>query len=196
MQGSTPVECEVLNVIQAAGIWPDCEDKTQLLQAINTIVGGGNSGGGSTNAAVPTGTVMPFAGGAAPDGFLICDGTVVSVDEYADLFAVIGNTFGQGGTEASFALPNLCGRTPIGAGAAEGLSARALGEVGGAEMHQLTIDEMPSHTHGVAAANKISGGGNAPRSMSDNHIQSTPTGGDQPHNNMQPFVVLNYIIKT
>ncbi|HBU99084.1 hypothetical protein [Thalassospira lucentensis] len=47
MQGSTPVDCEVLNVIQGAGIWPDCEDKTQLLQAINTLISGGGSGGGN-----------------------------------------------------------------------------------------------------------------------------------------------------
>ncbi len=192
MQGSTPVECEVLNVIQGAGIWPDCDDKTQLFQAIEALIeGGGSSVGGS----VPVATILPFAGSVAPEGFMICDGAELLGADYADLFTAIGTIYGVGQAAGSFKLPDLRGRAPIGAGQGDGLTDRVIGAVDGQETHQLTVDEMPSHTHGVAAVNTISGGGGAPRPMANGAIQSTATGGDQPHNNMQPYLVVNYIIK-
>ena len=141
MQGSKPVECEVLNVIQAAGIWPDCDDKTQLLQAINTLISGGGNGGGG--GATPLGTVLPFAGATAPDGFMLCDGAELFASEHADLFAVIGTVYGEGEAPGSFKLPDLRGRAAIGAGQGVDLSDRVLGAMAGAETHQLTVDEMP-----------------------------------------------------
>lgn len=195
MQGSKPVECEVLNVIQAAGIWPDCDDKTQLLQAINTLISGGGNGGGG--GATPLGTVLPFAGATAPEGFMLCDGTELLASEHADLFAVIGTVYGEGEAPGSFKLPDLRGRTAIGAGQGVDLSDRVLGAMAGAETHLLTVDEMPSHSHSLNLANEILNGGpySTVRPQSGGGISSGSAGGDQPHNNMQPFVVLNYIIK-
>ena len=103
MQGSTPVDCEVLNVIQGAGIWPDCNDKTQLLQAINTLISGGGSGGGNTVIiGSEIGTVSAFAMPTAPDGWLVCDGSPVSRTEYADLLATIGTVWGHGDEITTF----------------------------------------------------------------------------------------------
>ncbi|WP_417805287.1 phage tail protein [Thalassospira lucentensis] len=110
MQGSTPVECEILNVIQGAGIWPDCDDKTQLLQAIETLISGGGSGGGNTVViGSEIGTVSAFAMPTAPEGWLVCDGSAVSRTDYADLFAAIGTVWGHGDQITTFNLPDLRG---------------------------------------------------------------------------------------
>lgn len=200
MQGSTPVECEVLNVIQGAGIWPDCDDKTQLLQAIETLISGGGSSGGS----VPVATILPFAGSVAPEGFMICDGAELLAADYADLFTAIGTTYGVGQAAGSFKLPDLRGRAPIGAGQGDGLTDRVIGTVGGEETHQLSIDEMPYHEHAwensFYSLVRVSGsGGESIGSGSEEYsnLRSTGSfqGGDQPHNNMQPFLAVNYIIK-
>ena len=110
MQGSTPVECEILNVIQGAGIWPNCDDKTQLLQAIETLISGGGSGGGNTVViGSEIGTVSAFAMPTAPEGWLVCDGSAVSRTDYAGLFATIGTVWGHGDQITTFNLPDLRG---------------------------------------------------------------------------------------
>ncbi|MAL42154.1 MAG: hypothetical protein CMO04_20025 [Thalassospira sp.] len=110
MQGTTPVECEILNVIQGAGIWPDCDDKTQLLQAINTLISGGGNGGGNTVIiGSEIGTVSAFAMPTAPEGWLVCDGSAISRTDYADLFAAIGTLWGDGDEVSTFNLPDLRG---------------------------------------------------------------------------------------
>jgi len=187
MQCLSPVESEVLNVVLAANIVPNRIDDTQLLQALESLFGGGGSGGGS----VPVATILPFAGVSAPDGFMLCDGTEILASENADLFSAIGTTYGAGQAPGSFKLPDLRGRAPIGAGQGDGLTDRVIGVVAGAETHQLTVDEMPSHSGHINAAVGQSGD-NAGSSSSWNGIIE---GGDQPHNNMQPFLVVNYIIK-
>ncbi len=109
MQGSTPVECEVLNVIQGAGIWPDCDDKTQLLQAIETLIADGGTAGGGVIIGSEIGTVSAFAMPAPPTGWLVCDGSAVSRTDYADLFATIGTVWGVGDEISTFNLPDLRG---------------------------------------------------------------------------------------
>ncbi|RCK48081.1 hypothetical protein TH44_16235 [Thalassospira xiamenensis] len=143
--------------------------------------------------------MLPFAGATAPEGFMLCDGTELLASEHADLFAVIGTVYGEGEAPGSFKLPDLRGRTAIGAGQGVDLSDRVLGAMAGAETHQLTVDEMPSHSHGIDYRSNLAGvdNGNQVRAANSESsaFQTRPTGGDQPHNNMQPFVVLNYIIK-
>ncbi|MDP2697587.1 phage tail protein [Thalassospira sp.] len=154
--------------------------------------------------AVPTASVLPFAGSVAPQGYLLCDGAEVSATDYANLFAQIGTIYGQASEEGLFKLPDLRGRIPVGAGQGEGLADRVLGGFGGAEMHQLTVDEMPRHEHAwgnsfysLVRVSATGGEGIGSGSEDYSNLASTGSfqGGDQPHNNMQPFLVLNYIIK-
>ncbi|PKR58408.1 tail fiber protein [Thalassospira lohafexi] len=141
MQGSTPVDCEVLNVIQGAGIWPDCEDKTQLLQAINTLISGGGSGGGNTVIiGSEIGTVSAFAMPTAPEGWLVCDGSAVSRTDYADLFATIGTLWGDGDQVSTFTLPDLRGEFVRGFDNGRGVDE-------GRVFASSQTDEFKSHDH-------------------------------------------------
>lgn len=154
----------------------------------------------NSGAGVPVGTLLSFAGVNAPIGYIICDGREVLKTEYIDLFAVINTTYNIGDEEISyFRVPNLQGRVPIGAGEGEGLSMRNLGDDGGEEDHLTTIAEMPSHNHDFrhsiigdwgSAGNGIRNDDEGSRDYS-----TLDAGGDLPHNNMQPFIVTNYIIK-
>ena len=163
---------------------------------------------------VPTGTVLPYAGSAAPPGYLLCNGDFVDKTLYPALFAVIGISFGGSGSPL-FNLPDLRRRVPVGAGGTgTGILGNAVGNTGGEESHILTIAEMPSHIHTDAGHQH-----NVPHGAYENgtppgdsfqagyqgfHAAQTsdvavaviqPTGGDVAHNNMQPSLVVNYIIK-
>jgi len=151
--------------------------------------------------AVPVGTIVAYAGTAPPDGWLICNGSEVSRTVYANLFATIGTLWGNGDGLTTFNLPDLRGRGPIGAGQGNGLTNRILSESGGEEQHTLTIAEMPSHTH---SATSYDGGPSGPdpnifdgtdSPLPFGTVTIGPTGGDQPHNSMQPYAVVNFIIK-
>lgn len=153
-----------------------------------------------TPPAVPTGTIVAFAGKPTnvPRGWLLCDGRSVSRTTFPRLFAVIGTIYGDDGV-TKFRLPDLRGRVVVGVGNSPNLTARALGETGGAETHTLTPAEMPSHTHPqLFDDDDGAAGGNNPDAHGGQRQLGTtgPTGGGQPHNNMQPFFVLTYIIKT
>ncbi|MDP7366654.1 MAG: tail fiber protein [Candidatus Pacebacteria bacterium] len=172
------------------------------IEASGTICGsdGCTSGGG-----VPTGTILPYGGSTAPSGWLLADGRAVSQVTYADLYAVIGTKFGnpEGG---NFYLPDLRGRFPLGQDDMGGISANRvtatqadnLGQGSGEEDHTLTVAEMPAHTHPTG---KTSYGDSVP--YETYHIttppyttSTQPTGGNQAHNNMPPYLTINYIIKT
>ena len=163
--------------------------------------------------ALPTGAVLPFAGASAPSGHLLCFGQAISRSTYSDLFTAIGTVYGVGNGSTTFNIPDLRGRVVAGQDDMGGTSANrltdqsggvdgdVLGDTGGAETHTLTVAQLASHSHDVSPTNSIvmsggsshgaSGGAEGLRTLSlDN------TGGDAAHNNVQPTIILNYIIKT
>ncbi len=161
------------------------------IDTINDIVNAGNN-------VVPVGAIMPWPGVSAPPGFLICDGALISRATYAGLFTAIGTTFGTGNGTTTFGIPDMRSRTPIGAGQGAGLTNRVLGGVLGEETHLLTEAEMPSHEHPIEGnyANSLYATGsanNVPATLTT--ITTGSAGQDTPHNNMQPSIVLNFIIK-
>lgn len=145
-----------------------------------------------------SGAIMPFGGTSIPDGFLLCDGSAVSRSDYADLFAVIGVTFGPGDGSTTFNLPDLRGRVAVGHDSGQS-EFDTLGETGGEKTHTLTPGEMPYHTHteGTATLDVVNGGLEAPAPVGLPSASVTgAAGSDQPHNNLQPYLTLNFIIKT
>jgi microcystin-dependent protein len=95
---------------------------------------------------MPSGTIIQFINSNPPEGWLLCDGTEVPINDFISLYNVIQNTFGDS-NNGYFKLPDFRGRVPVGAGQGFGLSKRNLGELGGEEKHKLTISEMPIHNH-------------------------------------------------
>lgn len=145
-----------------------------------------------------TGVIVPFAGGILPDGWLVCDGSSLLRADYPNLFAVIGTVWGAvDGTH--FNIPDLRGRTLVGQGTAGSGTTFPLGDTGGEEQHQLTVAELASHNH--TQNNQIVFGTVTPPpldALGPNPLPSFTgnTGGDIPHNNMQPYAVVNYAIIT
>lgn len=150
---------------------------------------------------IPTGSIMQFAGATAPTGFLICDGSAISRTDYSDLFDTIGTAYGTGDGSTTFNIPNLKGKIPVGLDSTQ-TEFDVLGETGGEKTHTLTVQEMPSHNHntGVSSAGSETGYGIDYSYTTEYREYSgadfiTNTGGGQAHNNLQPYIVLNYIIK-
>ena len=147
---------------------------------------------------VPTGTVSAFAGSAAPTGYVLCDGSEYDQTAQADLFAVISTTYNTGGETANhFRVPDLQGRVVAGMGGSLLSGTDALGDTGGAATHTLTEAEMPSHNHSYSRADGRGADGTGGAGyISLAGATTVNTGGDQAHNNVQPTMILNYIIKT
>lgn len=157
------------------------------------------------------GEIRLFAGNFAPVGWALCDGSLLPIAENEALFNLIGTIYGGNG-QTTFGLPDMRGRVPVHQGAGTGLSPRTIGEMGGAEQVTLTPSQMPSHNHvlnattaAASTANGVAGSltgtaastnfyGNTPGGGALAPQALTATGGNQPHNNMAPFLGLNFII--
>jgi len=164
------------------------------------------------------GEIRMFAGNFAPAGWMLCQGQLLPISEYDTLFNLIGTTYGGDG-QSTFALPDLQSRIPIHQGQGSGLSNYTLAQNGGVESVTLTVQQIPAHTHpAIADGNTATGGDptntyfaaaasdtvytvpNAPgnpaapvfRTLNAGTLPSQ--GGSQPHSNIQPIVVLNFII--
>lgn len=154
-----------------------------------------------------------FAGNFAPRGWMFCAGQLLSIAEYTAVFALVGTTYGGDG-QVTFGLPDLRGRIPVGTGQGNGLPSVELGEMSGTESVTLITTQIPPHNHtGVLVAANSSGTGGTPTgtvlaaSNSNNIYAAGPasintadvvtlssTGGNAPHGNIMPSLVLNYII--
>jgi len=155
--------------------------------------------------------IYPFS--FAPKNWAFCNGQIVPISQNTALFSLLGTTYGGNGT-TNFALPQLQGNVPMGAGSAPGLTPRALGESGGTTEETITVATMPAHTHSVLAAAppaslnqpsnttgiaRSSGGTIYNKSSTglkamDSKVLSDFTGGNLPHPNMQPYLAVNFCI--
>lgn len=190
----------ILPGVTKASVKRDPQTKTQS-----------SSGGKNVLSEYPfIGEIQMVAFDYAPQGWLFCNGQLLSISQYAPLFAVLGTTYGGNGT-TNFALPDLRGRVPIHQGYSPGLSNYALGESGGSESVTLTVNQIPSHNHNIQVSSSV-GTTDTPSSAylaknsegvkqfaasADTTAQpTTSTGLTQAHSNVQPFCVINYIIAT
>jgi microcystin-dependent protein len=144
----------------------------------------------------------------APRGWALCNGQLLPIAQYTALFSLLGTTYGGNG-QTTFALPDLRGRVPVGSGQGPGLQNYDLGAIAGTETVTLLQSQMPAHTHVVQASIGNSSaspenafpGSDTQTSIYDGAASTTmnpavigPAGGSQPHGNLQPYQVLNYII--
>jgi microcystin-dependent protein len=159
----------------------------------------------------PVGAIVHFAGTGDPvdsDGvtrWLTCDGRAVSRTTYAALFSALASTYGAGNGTTTFNIPDLRSRVAVGAGPGPGLTNRALAANGGEETHVLSTAELPSESVNAANAQQImtyysAGGGPLIAQSAGTGVQMGPssvtTGGtDAAHNNMQPYLAVNHIIR-
>jgi microcystin-dependent protein len=157
------------------------------------------------------GEIRMFAGNFAPAGWMFCEGQLLPISENETLFQLIGTTYGGDG-KSNFALPDLQGRAPMHPGQGPGLSLHDLGESGGTETVALLESEIPSHSHAVNASggpailqapgpDRVLGRANSVvyRDTPDNPVPMAaeslaPAGGDQPHNNLQPYLTFYFNI--
>lgn len=147
---------------------------------------------------------MHYAGSGDPvdtDGttrWLVCDGRAIGRTTYSKLFAVVATSYGAGDGSTTFNIPDMRGRVPVGAGLGSGLTNRTLAAIGGEEGHVLSVGEMPSHSHSLTATvynqgtQLVVGAGEGINDIAGN---TGNTGGGGAHNTMQPYVVVNHIIK-
>lgn len=156
--------------------------------------------------------IFPF--NFAPKGWAFCDGQLMPISQNTALFSLLGTTYGGDG-KSTFALPNLQGNAPMQPGQGQGLSLRDLGEMSGTESVTLLVSEMPLHTHVLRASNQqgdvqgptattsiarpfgalpwVPGAPAGPQVLFA--FQGLPpAGGGLPHNNMQPYLTLNFCI--
>ncbi|MGH9459368.1 MAG: phage tail protein [Thermoanaerobaculia bacterium] len=155
--------------------------------------------------------IFPF--NFAPKGWATCDGQLMPISQNTALFSLLGTNYGGDG-KSTFALPNLQGSAPLSSGQGPGLTNRDIGETGGTPSVALLEAEMPSHSHSLVASNDSAqtndptgnlasrpfGRGNVLYAVASTPVAPLnqravgPNGGSQPHNNMQPFLTLNYCI--
>ena len=155
------------------------------------------------------GEIRMFGGNFNPNGWAMCDGSLLPISENETLFNLIGTTYGGDG-QSTFALPNLNGRVPIHQGAVSGTTF-TIGEAAGTETVTLSTNQIPIHTHPLLASsdpattlnpqnNVLSATAtatpyfNIPPGAALSPQAITPMGGSQPHENMQPYLCISYII--
>jgi microcystin-dependent protein len=175
----------------------------------------GPTGAPGRDSALPIGSIFAFAGTSGPAGYMLCDGAELSRTVYSELFTAIGTTYGAGNGTTTFNIPNIKGRVIAGRDGAQN-EFSTIGQLGGEKTHTLTVAELPAHGHStvgttsqsVSAGDYVFEAGQYLMTTSAPYTGSTissitlesgvtvqPTGDGVPHNNLQPYVVMNYFIK-
>lgn len=151
---------------------------------------------------LPIGTLQPFLGATAPQGYLFCEGQLLDKSKYPELYNICGNLFGESST-TQFYLPDLRGRVIAGYDEND-TSFNTIGKLLGEKSHTLTVNEMPRHNHrftsgaGNVVANQLSAASPVYFNQNNNGLGTTQidyTGGSVAHNNVQPTLVLKWIVK-
>lgn len=187
--GDTPIMAAHMNTIEA-GI----ANATNLAE--------------SSSGRVPIGALMPYAGLATPAGWLLCKGQSLARSSYPDLFKAIGTLYGAADAQ-SFSIPDLRTRVPVGV-SDNHVTFGQMGSQGGEERHTLLVSELPAHTHILKGVGKTFKGGLEQTNLGagsgwttvtnytaagNPNLEAAATGSNNPHNNMPPYIVLNYIIR-
>jgi microcystin-dependent protein len=195
------------NVPSGSGVSPGGAQGIQGLQGVI----------GPQGDSAPIGAIMMWGSTTPPTNWMVADGSAISRATYPTLFSLIGTSFGAGDGSTTFNLPDLRSKVPVGSGQGASLSNRVLGAIGGEETHQLTLAELASHTHTAsqgththsvpALQGTASGGGYAVgqggtggiawtiQGASAGAITIANAGNDNAHNNMQPYLVVCFVIK-
>ncbi len=182
---TTPINAANLNKMQ---------DNTE--KAIDKALEGYTpSGGGSGGDTLPIGAILPFSSDTIPNGWLLCDGSVIEQEDYPELFEVLAGNYGIISRE-EIRLPDLRGKVTVGKDSTDA-DFDTLGNTGGEKTHTLTVNEMPKHSHNFQFDQTEGSNITAVKVGTNNTYgkATSETGGDQPHNNLQPYIVTNYIIK-
>lgn len=156
--------------------------------------------------------IRMFTGNFAPTGWSTCDGQILPISQNTALFSLLGTYYGGDG-RSTFGLPNFQGRAPMGAGQGPGLTNRFLGELDGVSTVTLIQTEIPAHNHAISASQGFPDGdrilpGTAPGAFGTDALYNTTlgasttmspqalalSGSGQPHNNMQPYLTVMFII--
>lgn len=156
--------------------------------------------------------IRMFAGNFAPKGWAFCNGQILPISQNTALYSLLGTTYGGDG-KVTFGLPDLQGRVPLGQGQGPGLTDRVLGEEDGAQTVTLTDAQLPNHSHAARASTGAANTGDPSNALlaattaanplyvgatgsalSMNGGSLSQAGTRQPHNNLQPYLVVNFII--
>jgi microcystin-dependent protein len=175
-----------------------------------TSTGNLEDSGQDADTIVPVATILMYGGGTAPNGWLFCDGSAQLRTSFPELFSEIGTSFGEGDGNTTFNLPDLRDRFPLGQGAMGGTDAglidlfdTGVGDANGEAEQFLSVPQLPSHNHNI----QLFEGGGGPINAFTQAIEGGPvasvesgtdiknTGGGEGHNNIPPFLALNFIIK-
>lgn len=199
-------------------LWSSLSDLQEQVDSLTAIVSSGDEGTNQEGSDLPIGTILAFASDSIPEGWMFCDGREIAINEFPLLFELIGTTYGAGDSAywaqvdfpaTTFNIPDFRGRTLVAPDEYNGMSAQvltnqpnSLGGVGGEEVHQLSVEEMPNHNHAIEHGTILGGAGSGLAWGSGgsyyqwtNGESTTNVGGDEPHNNMQPYAVVNYILR-
>ena len=179
----------------------ESEYQAQFKKAVNFYGGIYKNGVEIGGESLPIGSMIPYGSqNNVPSNWKICDGSEVSRTTYADLFNVIGTSYGAGDGSTTFNLPNKRGRVSVGLDSSQ-TEFNTIGKKGGEKTHQLKVEELPSHAHTVKGT-VGSGGyaegvsfGNSANPGYTSWVGMSAVGGNQPHNNLQPYEVDVWIIK-